>query len=77
MQAEVTLRQGVLKKLGIPEDDIKKFVEDNVFAVNEKLEDFEKISKVIIRDKDFDRTPAMKIIRPKKVFWDDKIGNSK
>lgn len=68
LQAEVTLRQGVLKKLGIPEDDIKKFVEDNVFAVNEKLEDFEKISKVIIRDKDFDRTPAMKIIRPKKVF---------
>ena len=72
LQAEVTLRASVVQKLGIPEAELKEYVEENVFSVNEKLQDFERISKVIIRDKDFDRTPAMKIIRPKKVFNNDK-----
>ena len=68
LQCEVVLRGGVINNMGLEKDKINDFVTKGVLEVNDKLQDFERISKVIIRDKDFDRTPAMKIIRPKKVF---------
>ena len=68
LRAEVVLRPSVVKAMNIPPEELNDFVVKSVFGVNEKLYDYERISKVVIRDKDFDRTPAMKIIRPKKVY---------
>lgn len=68
LQVEVVLRASVINNMGLEKDKINEFVTKGVLEVNEKLLDYEKLSKVVIRDKDFDRTPAMKIIRPKKVF---------
>lgn len=68
LKVEVVLRQTVINQMNIDKDKIDEFVTNGVLEVNSKLLDYERISKVVIRDKDFDRTPAMKIIRPKKVF---------
>ena len=68
LQVEVLLRPAVANALGLSPEALKEYVEKEIEKVNETLLDFERVSKVIIRDKDFDRTPAMKIIRPKKVF---------
>ena len=68
LQAEVVLRKSVVAAMKIPPEELNDFVVKSVLAVNDKLLDYEHISKVVIRDKDFDRTPAMKIIRPKKVY---------
>ena len=68
LQAEVVLRQSVVRAMNVPQEELNGFVEKSVLDVNKKLYDYERISKVVIRDKDFDRTPAMKIIRPKKVY---------
>lgn len=64
LKAEVLLRQAVASQ--IKTDDIKAYVEAGISEVCDKLQDFERISKVVIRDTDFERTPAMKIVRPKK-----------
>lgn len=64
LKAEVFLRAAVAAK--ITDTDINAYVENGIKEVCAKLQDYERISKVVIRDKDFDRTPAMKIIRPKK-----------
>lgn len=68
LQVEVLLRPSVVKALGLSEEALREYVENGIESVNKTLLDYEKVSKIIIRDKDFDRTPAMKIIRPKKVF---------
>lgn len=41
-------------------DDIKNKLNE----VNEKLNSYERVNEIIIRDKDFERSPSMKIIRP-------------
>lgn len=68
LQVEVLLRPAVANKLGLQGEELFKYVEAEIEKVNQTLLDYERVSKVIIRDKDFERTPAMKIIRPKKVF---------
>ena len=68
LKAEVTLREMVVARLGLPKEEVANFVVNKVMEVNDKLLDYERISKVVIRDTDFERSPAMKIIRPKKVY---------
>ena len=68
LQVEVLLRPAVVNKLGLKGVELQKHVEEEIEKVNQTLLDFERVSKVVIRDTDFERTPAMKIIRPKKVF---------
>lgn len=68
LQVEVLLRPAVTNKLGLQGEELFKYVEAEIEKINQTLLDYERVSNVIIRDKDFERTPAMKIIRPKKVF---------
>ena len=68
LQVEVVLRGAVVKTLGLEGAALEEYVTTKVFEVNKELLEFEQFSKVVIRKEDFPRTPAMKIIRPKKVF---------
>lgn len=68
LQVEVVLRPSVVKGLGLEGEELSKYVTEKVFKVNNSLYEYERFSKVVIRTEDFPRTPAMKIIRPKKVF---------
>ena len=68
LQVEVVLRAAVVKQLELDGQSLEEFVTKKVFEVNDSLFDYERFSKVIIRKEDFPRTPAMKIIRPKKVM---------
>jgi long-chain acyl-CoA synthetase len=58
---EVVPRMAVLKAMGI--EDVGAYLTDKIKEVNNTLPAFEKINKIIIRDSDFIRTPAMKIAR--------------
>ncbi len=58
---EVLPRMTKVKELGIT--DIYGHIKAEVDKINETLPSFEKINKLIIRDTDFVRTPAMKIAR--------------
>lgn len=64
LQVEVVLRQSVLQALNI-QTSLLEFVTNGIEEVNKTLLDYERIEKVVIRDKDFERSPSMKIIRPK------------
>ena len=58
---EVLPRMSSVKAMGI--EDIYSYLKDEVGKINETLPTFERINKIIIRDTDFIRTPAMKIAR--------------
>ena len=58
---EVVPRMAALKAMGI--EDVGTYLTDQIKEVNNTLPAFEKINKIIIRDSDFIRTPAMKIAR--------------
>ena len=58
---EVLPRMSNVKALGI--EDLYAYLKDEVAKINETLPTFERINKIIIRDTDFVRTPAMKIAR--------------
>ena len=58
---EILPRATELKKLGVT--DVEAYIKEEVRRVNDTLPSFSKINKVIIRDTDFVRTPAMKIAR--------------
>lgn len=58
---EVLPRMSSVKALGI--EDLYSYLKDEVAKINETLPTFERINKIIIRDTDFIRTPAMKIAR--------------
>ena len=58
---EVLPRMSKIKELGIT--DIYAHIKEEVDKINHTLYSFEKINKLIIRDTDFIRTPAMKIAR--------------
>lgn len=58
---EVLPRMTKIKALGI--EDVYAHIKAEVDKINETLPSFEKINKLIIRDTDFIRTPAMKIAR--------------
>ena len=61
---EVLPRMSVLGKLNI--ENPQQFIEEKIEELNKTLFDYERISKVIIRKEDFERSPSMKIIRPKR-----------
>lgn len=58
---EILPRASVISALGIT--DVEAYMKDAVTKVNQILPPFERITKVIVRDTDFVRTPAMKIAR--------------
>ena len=58
---EVVPRMSVLKEMGV--EDIGAYLIPKLNEINNSLPNFEKINKIIIRDSDFIRTPAMKIAR--------------
>ncbi len=62
---EVVLRQSEIAKLNLQREELEAFVNTELNKVNEELQSYERFSKIIIRDTDFQRSPSMKIIRPK------------
>lgn len=58
---EVLPRMSAVKALGI--EDIEAYLKAEVAKINETLPSFERINKIVVRDTDFIRTPAMKIAR--------------
>ena len=68
LKCEVVLRQSVVKTLGIEQDKLQEYVQAGIDKVNANLLDYERVSELVIRDKDFDRSPSMKIIRPRKMY---------
>lgn len=58
---EVLPRMTRVKELGIA--DLQGYIQAEVDKINAKLPAFERIAKIVIRDTDFVRTPAMKIAR--------------
>ncbi len=58
---EVLPRMTKVRELGIT--DVYGYVKEAVEKINETLPSFERINKLVIRDTDFVRTPAMKIAR--------------
>ena len=58
---EIYPRAVVVKSLGI--EDVESYMKEKVALINETLPSFQRISKVIIRDTDFVRSPSMKIVR--------------
>ena len=63
--AEVVLRRNVIDSMQVK--NVEEFLETEISKVNNTLLDYEKISRVVIRDTDFERSPSMKIIRKKRV----------
>jgi long-chain acyl-CoA synthetase len=60
---EVLPRMGTIQARGIT--DVEGHIREEVRKINETLPSFERIQKVVLRDTDFPRTPAMKIDRKK------------
>jgi len=58
---EVLPRMAALAAMGV--SDVETYLTEKIAEVNETLPSFAKINKIIIRDTDFVRTPAMKIAR--------------
>ncbi len=58
---EVLPRMSSVKAFGI--EDLHSYLKAEVAKINETLPSFERINKIVIRDTDFVRTPAMKIAR--------------
>ncbi len=58
---EVLPRMTTVNTLGI--EDIHGYLKSEVAKINETLPSFERINKIVVRDTDFVRTPAMKIAR--------------
>ena len=50
----------------VPPEEVPGFVRGELEKVNRSLPSFQQVSRIVIRDKDFDRTPSMKIARYKK-----------
>ncbi len=60
---QVTLREAEMAKLTC--ENPHAYVMEELRRINETLPAYQRVNKIVIRDKDFDRTPAMKIVRPK------------
>lgn len=63
---EFTPRMDVLKELGV--ENVYEYCVQEINKVNATLVNYQKISKIILRTEDFERTPSMKIKRPKNVL---------
>ena len=51
---------------GLAPDEMRAFVVSELEKVNASLPAFQRVSRISVRDKDFDRTPSMKIARYRK-----------
>ncbi len=60
---EVILRQSVVVKLNI--ENIEAYLKEEIDKINQTLYEYEQIKMIKIRTTDFNRSPSMKIIRPK------------
>ena len=61
LAVEVLPRAVAVKTLGIT--DMETYMKERVAEINQTLPAFQRISKIIIRDCDFKRSPSMKIVR--------------
>ena len=64
LSLEVVPRAAEVQKLAT--DDINAYITEALQKINESLPTFERVSKIVIRKSDFERTPSMKIVRYKK-----------
>ena len=64
LSLEVLPRPSELAK--ITEEDKAAFITKELEEVNMALPSFQRVSKIVIRETDFERTPSMKIKRYKK-----------
>ena len=60
---EVVPRQTVLQK--IKAEDPKRFILGELEKVNQSLPSFQRVTRITVRDSDFERSPSMKIVRYK------------
>ncbi len=65
---ELFLRDSVIKAMSL--DNVEEYVNNQINELNKEMLEYQRINKVIIRQTDFQRSPSMKIIRPKKVMFD-------
>ncbi len=63
---EVVPRETEVAKLTVP--DINKYITEELQKINDRLPSFQKVSRIVIRTSDFERTPSMKIVRYKKLI---------
>ena len=61
LSLEVVPRMTEVKRLGI--ENPAQYITEQLNQINATLLPFERVEKIVIRDKDFDRTPSMKIAR--------------
>lgn len=61
--ALVVLNPEQVKEAGISGEELKRVVEESVFALNDQLPSYSKISKCELRDIPFEKTPKMSIKR--------------
>lgn len=47
----------------LPKEKVNDTILEELSKVNDSLQSFEKVQKIVIRDSDFERTPSMKIVR--------------
>lgn len=64
LAVEVVPRMTELAKLGVA--NVQEYVVEQLKAVNANLPSHMKVSKFVVRESDFERTPSMKIVRYKK-----------
>ena len=64
LAVEVVPRMTELAKLGVA--NVNEYVIEQLKEVNAKLPSHMKVSKFVVRETDFERTPSMKIVRYKK-----------
>ncbi len=64
LMLEVVLREAEVARLTC--DDPRAAILEELKSINETLPPFQRVNRMEIRDKDFERTPSMKIMRKKK-----------
>jgi len=61
---EVVPRRSVIAKMNV--ENIKEYIISELEKVNLTLPSFQRVTRIEVRDSDFERTPSMKIARYKK-----------
>ena len=64
LSLEVVPRAAILEKLGV--DNPMEFVKKELEKINQSLDPYQRVQKIVVRTSDFERTPSMKIKRYKK-----------
>ena len=57
---EVVPRMPELKGI---EGDVKEYIISELEKINKELLPYQRVSRIVVRDTDFERTPSMKIVR--------------